>query len=144
MLLQEHVEVETKGGVSTEADSIEGELFRVTEDGAVPVRSGDQIELEADEALRTAKGSRATIRLADNSEVEMNERSELGVYDEAWVWNRSDTDAVLELERGNVIIEASDQGSGHLFVKTDDSTTAVTGTVVAVNHGIKGTRVSVS
>ncbi len=135
--------LKVRSGGLIHIEAIDGELFRVTGDGTVPVKAGDQVQLGKGEALRTAKGSQAVIRLEDESSVEMNERSEVGILDEAWVWNRKKSDAILALERGSLIVEASPQGSGHLFVETDDSTTAVTGTVFAVNHGIKGTRVSV-
>ena len=45
---------------------------------------------------------------------------------------------MIDLDRGNIIVEASDQGSGHLYVDTDDCRVAVTGTVFAVNHGHQG------
>ena len=130
------------GGMIT-IEKIEGEVFRVTDDGAVPVSVGDRIEFSDTNGLRTAKSSGAFIRLADNSLVEMNERAQLAVKNQRKLWQTSRRDGVIELERGSIIIEASDQGSGHLFVETADTAIAVTGTVFAVNTGVKGSRVSV-
>ena len=59
------------------------------------------------------------------------------------LWQTGGRDGVIELERGSIIIEAAEQGSGHLFVETADTQVAVTGTVFAVNAGVKGSRVSV-
>jgi len=132
-----------KAGGLVHIEAIEGDLFHVTQAGSVPVKAGDQIMLAVNDDLRTAKGSRAMLRLDDGSMVEMDARSELGVTKQNAVWNRGQKDAVIDLERGNIIIEASDQGSGHLFVDTLDTRVAVTGTIFAVNSGVKGTRVSV-
>lgn len=132
-----------RAGGLVQIETIDGELLRVTDHGSMPVSAGEQFKLTRGESLRTTKGSRAMIRLADQSGMEMKERSQVAVLDESYFWDRADKDAVLELERGAVIIEASEQGSGNLFVETADSKVAVTGTVFSVNHGIKGTRVSV-
>ena len=124
-------------------EDIDGELFQVTEDGSVPLSVGDQVSLGQGEALRTAKGSRAMLRLADDSRVEMDSRADLAVYERRPVWQRGRGDTVIALERGNVIVEATEQGSGHLFVDTADCEVAVKGTVFSVRHGIKGSRISV-
>jgi len=137
----EVLKVQAGGLIHIEA--VEGELLRVTDEGTAPVRAGESITLGSGEGLRTTKGSRAMLKLADDSAVEMSERAELAVFDRHYFWNGSDGDAVIDLARGSVIVDASDQGSGHLFVNTEDSKVAVKGTVFAVNHGIKGTRVSV-
>jgi hypothetical protein len=124
-------------------ESIDGELFRVTDDATIPVTAGEAFILQDGEELRTAKDSRAMVALAGGSLIEMRERSELAVYDESPFWNRKDSDAVIDLARGSIIVEAADQESGHLYVDTDDCRVAVTGTVFSVNTGIKGSRVSV-
>ena len=130
------------GGLIT-IEKIDGELFRVTDDATIPVSEGDAFILKDGEELRTAKDSRAMLTLAGGSLVEMRERSELAVYDESPFWNRKNPDGVIDLDRGSVIVEAADQGAGHLYVDTDDCRVAVTGTVFSVNTGIKGSRVSV-
>ena len=92
--------------------------------------------LEEGDIVRTATGARAVLRLRDGSRLEMNERSELGVQG-AWSGLR------VQLERGDVIIEAAKQRRGYLRVLTRDSATSVKGTVFAVSTGVAGSVVSV-
>jgi ferric-dicitrate binding protein FerR (iron transport regulator) len=124
-------------------EAIEGDLFRVTDDGAVPLKVGDVFTLEEGEGIRTAKDSTALIALADRSQVEMRERSQLAVLERNHLFPGRQDDGLLDLDRGSIIVEASDQGSGHLYVDTEDCNVAVTGTVFSVSHGMKGSRVSV-
>lgn len=133
--------IETGGVIRIQ--SLEGEVFQVTDEGNVPVRAGDSIDFTDINGLRTAKDSNAVLMLADNSLIEMNERAQLAVQNRRPFWRSGQGDAVVDLTRGSIIVEASDQGSGHLYVDTDDTEVAVTGTIFAVNHGIKGSRVSV-
>ena len=90
---------------------------------------------EGDE-LRTSGGSHAVLRLADGSTVEMNERSAVSV-------GARGRNLTVDLDHGAVIVRAAHRTSGHLYVKTDDCSVAVTGTVFSVNAGIKGSRVAV-
>jgi hypothetical protein len=130
------------GGV-IRIEAVSGELIHLTAAGGAPVAPGAVLELGRGEVVRTAKGSSAVLRLADDSQVEMRERSELAVRQRRHVLPGRAADDVIGLARGSIIIEASDQGSGHLFVDTDDCRVAVTGTVFSVNAGMKGSRVSV-
>jgi hypothetical protein len=133
--------VESGGFVRIE--SLEGDLFRVTDDGAVPLAVGDELTLDAGEELRTAKGASAMLSLADDSRVELRERSQLAVLERSHWFPGRRPDGLLDLDRGSIIVEASDQGSGHLFVDTTDCEVAVQGTVFSVTSGMKGSRVSV-
>jgi hypothetical protein len=124
-------------------ERVEGQVFRVTDDGTLPVNAGEQLSFNQVKALRTGKDSNAMFRMSDDSLVEVDERAELAVYNKKKFWQRGRGDGVVDLGRGNIIVEASPQGSGHLFVETPDAEVAVTGTVFAVNSGIKGSRVTV-
>jgi hypothetical protein len=89
------------------------------------------------EQVVTPHGQTAMVRLADGSTVELRERTRFSV-----VRRRGGT--TLQLEGGDVIVEAAKQASGRrLWVATPDCTVAVVGTVFAVDAGTRGSRVSV-
>lgn len=119
-------------------ESIDGAIYRVGADDNRPLRAGDAVARGAE--VRTARSSGAVLRLSDGSRLELAERTELAVRRGA-VLNRGDT--TLDLGQGRVIVEAAKRSRGHLFVDTEDCRVAVTGTIFAVNHGTKGSRVSV-
>ncbi len=121
-------------GMRARVESFDGVLLRVGFSGEQPLRVGE--ELEEGEEVRTGVGGHATLRLRDGSLVEVNERSQLGV-----TMRRSDT--TIQLDRGKIIVQAAKRKTGHLYVAANDVKVAVTGTVFSVNHGIKGSRVSV-
>lgn len=114
--------------------SVDGTLYRVDASGEHRANVGEQFG--EGEMVRTAAGSRAMLRLRDGSMIEMNGRSELYV-------SLSRRNTTVHLDRGIVIVEAAKRHSGHLYVKTPDARVSVTGTIFAVNAGIKGSRVSV-
>ena len=122
------------GGMRARVESSDGALFRVGPSGEQPLKPGD--ELMEGEQVRTGGGSHAMLRLRDGSLVEMNERAQFGVS-----IRRNDT--TIQLDRGNIIVQAAKRKTGHLYVASDDVKVSVTGTVFSVNHGIKGSRVSV-
>jgi len=131
--LNYHLFLPAAGGMLQVAE-VDGTLLRVTGDDTAPLTSGDVLEKGG--TVRTARHSGALLTLADGSRVEMNARAELFVTERG-------ADSTINLERGSIIVEASDQGSGHLYVKTNECTVAVTGTVFSVTHGARGSRVSV-
>jgi hypothetical protein len=113
--------------------SVNGSLYRVSS-GVSPGR--DRRDLAYGDVVRTAKDSRAVVRLGDGSLIEMKDRSELSLSA-----NRSET--TIRLARGSIIVQAAKQRGGHLYVATDDCRVAVVGTIFSVNHGTKGSRVTV-
>jgi ferric-dicitrate binding protein FerR (iron transport regulator) len=121
-------------GMRARVESLSGVLNRVGYSGDQPLKVGD--EVTEGQRVRTGGGSHAMLRLRDGSLVEMNERAEFGVS-----MGRKDTS--IQLERGNIIIQAAKRESGHLYVAARDCRVSVTGTVFSVNAGMKGSRVSV-
>ncbi len=115
-------------------EMVDGALMEVSQASTSQLAAGQT--LNESEWIRTAKGSGAKVSLKDGSIVELAERSEMYV-------SRTRGDDTIHLTRGSIIVQASQQGSGHLFVETDDCNVAVTGTVFAVSNGLKGSRVSV-
>lgn len=86
--------------------------------------------------LRASNESGAELVLADGSVIEMAPRSELDL-------SGSLRGTTVRLNRGNIIVRAAEQHGRRLFVATDDCRVMVKGTVFAVDHGFKGSRVSV-
>ena len=115
-------------------ENADGAVYVVSDAGNRQLASGEQIQ--KGERVRTAKDSNAVLRLADGSTVEMRERSEFSVSE-----NRRGV--TVNLERGDVIVEAAKQHNGQLYVQTPDSLVSVKGTIFAVESGTKGSRVSV-
>lgn len=115
-------------------ESVQGDLWRVDRGSTALLAAGSV--LPESEVLRTAPGSRAIVRLADGSRVELRDRTELTV-------KRRRDGATIALAGGGIIVEAAEQGAGHLDVRTDDARVSVKGTIFAVNHGVSGSRVAV-
>ena len=112
--------------------SVDGELYRVAPAGLLTVGA----QISENEELRTAKGSRAVLKLRDGSLVEVAERSDLRVS-ERW------SGKTVALERGSVMVEAAKQRRGRLEISTPDCMVSVKGTIFSVSRGLKGSRVSV-
>ena len=121
-------------GVRAEVQSIDGSASLISDSGSRVLAVG--AELKEGDQLRTSGGSHAVLRLSDGSTVELNERSAVSV-------GARGRNMTLDLDHGAVIVKAAHRTSGHLYVKTDDCSVAVTGTVFSVNSGIKGSRVAV-
>jgi FecR protein/Putative zinc-finger/Protein of unknown function (DUF3352) len=121
-------------GMRARVESLSGGLYRIGVSGEQPLKAGD--ELAEGDSVRTAGSSRAMLRLGDGSLVEMNERAQFAV-------SMRHSDTTIQLDRGNIIVQAAKRKTGHLYVAAQDCRVAVTGTVFSVNSGIKGSRVSV-
>ncbi len=116
-------------------ESVDGFLFQVDGASIRPVGAGDA--LDEGQEIRTAKGSSAVVRMEDGSRIEMSERATLTL-------EASRKGNTVHLDGGKVMVEAAKQKDRkHLFVDTNDALVSVVGTIFSVNHGTKGTRVSV-
>lgn len=114
--------------------SVDGELYKVASTGLTLLTVGSAIA--ENDQVRTAKGSRAVLKLRDGSLVEVAERSDLRV-NERW------SGKTIALERGSVMVEAAKQRRGRLEISTPDCMVSVKGTIFSVSRGLKGSRVSV-
>jgi len=112
----------------------------VRADGGVYRLSGEALAAGAaigeGEIIRTAPQARAVLQLADGSNVDVNERTEL-FASAAW------SGQAIHLQRGDIIVRAAKQRRGHLRVLTRDSIASVKGTIFAVSAGLGGSVVSV-
>src|SRR5258708_6034863 len=117
--------------VSVNADVyVLADLSTEARSAKVDATIGDQ------ETIRTGPGAHAVLRLADNSVIDVNERTELFVT-AAW------SGQSIHLQRGDIIVKAAKQRRGRLRVLTHDSIASVKGTVFAVSAGMGGSVVSV-
>ncbi|MDX2267991.1 MAG: FecR domain-containing protein [Bryobacter sp.] len=121
-------------GPRAQLASVAGEIYKVSAAGLEPLQPG--APLGEKEAVRTAKGSSAVVRLADGSLIEMNERSELSIAG-------AFTGSTIRLERGNILVQAAKQKRGTLKVATRESVVNVKGTIFSVAAGMLGTQVAV-
>jgi hypothetical protein len=118
-------------GPRATVSSVRGELYLISQG---LLESGSVIG--EGQTIRTGPSSRAVLRLADGSLVDVNERSELSVH-AAW------TGRIINLQRGDIVVRAAKQRHGYLRVQTRDSLASVKGTVFAVSSGLSGSVVSV-
>ena len=122
------------GEKMAKVESVEGGLYKIDGAESVPLTAGATVV--QGEQIRTAKGSTALVRMNDGSLIEMSERAGFSL-DAAVKGN------TINLDRGRIIVQAAKQRPRHLYVATNDCLVSVTGTIFAVNHGTKGSRVSV-
>ena len=114
--------------------SIDGQLLEVEAFSVRPLSAGDFVPER--QAVRTTKDSTAVLELADGSLVELGERSQISVRA-----RRQRT--TIRVARGDVMVQAADQRDAELVVATEDLRVSVQGTIFAVMHGAKGSRVAV-
>jgi Putative zinc-finger/FecR protein len=114
--------------------SVEGSLYRISSIGSTLVEVGSVIT-NADE-LRTARGSRAILRLVSGGEVEIAESSNVSL-------TRTWKGATVNLEQGRAIVQASGE-TGSLYVSTGEMMVPVKNAVLSLNHGLKGSRIALA
>ncbi|MFN2115685.1 MAG: FecR domain-containing protein, partial [Anaerolineae bacterium] len=112
----------------------DGTLYRVDGDAVTPLTVG--AEVRSGDKLHTAPGTGAELELDDGSVVEISERAALTL-------DSGRIGQTVRLARGQVIVQAADQGAGQLHVATGDCDVGVKGTVFTVSRGTRGSRVSV-
>jgi FecR protein len=122
------------GQFEATVQAAEGQVYQVADTRTASVGNG--AKLQQGERVRTAKDGRAVVRLGDGSLIEMKDRSELYL-------TKAGKGTTIHLNRGSIVVEASKQKDGQLFVESGDSLVSVSGTVFSVNNGTKGSRVSV-
>ena len=120
-----------------QVQSVDGRMF-VAGSGAgselVPLSPGDAID--GGDRIRTGAGSRAVFELADGSRIEAAGLTTFRVD----ARRRGDR---VRVDRGSVIVQAAKQENRSLVVSTEEMLVSVKGTIFAVTHGVKGSRVSV-
>ena len=102
--------------------------------GLVPLEPGDTID--GGMAVRTGAGGRGVFELADGSRLEAAGLTTFRV-DARRRGHR------IRVDQGSLIVQAAEQESGSLVVSTEEMLVSVKGTIFAVTHGVKGSRVSV-
>ncbi len=111
--------------------SVAGEVYRLPQGALTQGASIDEAEV-----VRTGAGAHLVLALADGSQVELNQRTELALH-QAW------SGMTIGLGRGDIVVQAAKQRRGHLRVATRDSVASVKGTIFAVSTGTAGSVVSV-
>jgi uncharacterized protein (TIGR03435 family) len=115
-------------------DAIDGALYLVS--GPDEHALGLHDRVRTDQIVRTNGGAGAQLVLNDGSRVEMRSQSELFL-------ERTEDGLRIHLNRGGIIVNASKQRTGHLYVQTKDVTVSVVGTVFMVDAEERGSRVAV-
>jgi uncharacterized protein (TIGR03435 family) len=113
-------------------ETSDGSLYRFSPGTSTLLKPGARIA--AGETVRAVGG--AMVRLSDGSGVEMRSNSELALQD-------TNDGLLLQLNGGSIIVTATKQQNGHLYVRTRDVTVSVVGTVFLVNAEEEGSRVAV-
>ncbi|MEM9290824.1 MAG: FecR domain-containing protein [Acidobacteriota bacterium] len=119
---------------SARVAALDGQLLQLERDAYLDLQANEEVPFG--EVVRSTRDSGAVLELPDGSRVEMAARSEIQL-------GRRNGGTVIRLRQGNVIVDAAPQGSGRLYVDSEDCLVTVRGTVFSVNRGTKGSRVSV-
>ncbi|HSR52268.1 MAG TPA: FecR domain-containing protein [Acidobacteriota bacterium] len=114
--------------------SVEGNVFQISPQGHTVLAAGQEIDWK--QGIRSAKDTDVVFELSDGSLMELRERSEFSI-------SEARDGVTINLDRGSIIVQAAEQRSGHLYVRTNDCIVSVKGTLFSVSSGAKGTRVSV-
>ena len=120
-----------------QVQSVDGRMFVAGSGGdsdLVPLAPGDAIDGGA--RVRTGAGSRGVFELADGTRIEAAGLTTFRVD----ARRRGDR---IRVDRGSVIVQAAEQENRSLIVSTEEMLVSVKGTIFAVTHGVKGSRVSV-
>ncbi len=115
--------------------NIEGRVYRISQFSSSLVEAGMFLK-NADE-LRTAKGSRAILRLVNGSEVEIGERSDIS-FSRGW------RGATVNLKQGRLIAGANDAGQRAFYVSAGDISVPVRSALLSLDRGAKGSRVAIA
>jgi hypothetical protein len=89
-----------------------------------------------DESMLTSDSAGRMLDLPDGSQVEMRAQSQLRI-------EHADDGLRVRLIDGSVIVTAAKQGTGHLYVETQDAEVSVVGTIFVVTASPTGSRVGV-
>ena len=120
-----------------QVQSVDGRMFVAASGGdsdLVPLSPGDAVD--GGVRVRTGAGSRGVFELADGSRIEAAGLTTFRVD----ARRRGDR---IRVDRGSVIVQAAEQEDRSLVVSTEEMLVSVKGTIFAVTHGVKGSRVSV-
>ena len=120
-----------------QVQNVDGRMFVAGSGGdsdLVPLSPGDAVDGGA--RIRTGAGSRGVFELADGSRIEAAGLTTFRVD----ARRRGDR---IRVDRGSVIVQAAEQENRSLVVSTEEMLVSVKGTIFAVTHGVKGSRVSV-
>jgi uncharacterized protein (TIGR03435 family) len=115
-------------------EAVDGSLDRIVDGGREPLTAGALIE--SGDSVRTTGSAGAMLVLADGSYVEVRSPSEFSL-------ERATDGLGIRLRTGGIIVTATKQGGGHLYVHTKDVRVSVVGTVFLVNAEASGSRVAV-
>jgi hypothetical protein len=115
--------------------AVEGRVYRISALGSSLVEAGALLK-NTDE-LRTAKGSRAILRLISGSEVEIAERSDVSV-------SRGWRGTTVNLQQGRLIAAATDAGQRAFYVSSGEMSVPVRSALLSLDRGTKGSRVAIA